>query len=96
MKDNPTKSSEKIHSKDLKLVNDLNAALQKEKHSGLFWMIGLLFVFLVVFVIWAYNSTVEEVTRGQGSVIPTSREQIVQSLDPGTIKEMRVKEGDVV
>lgn len=96
MKDNPTKSSEKIHSKDLKLVNDLNAALQKEKHTGLFWMIGLLFVFLVVFVIWAYNSTVEEVTRGQGSVIPTSREQIVQSLDPGTIKEMRVKEGDVV
>ncbi|MGB9190022.1 MULTISPECIES: HlyD family type I secretion periplasmic adaptor subunit [unclassified Acinetobacter] len=96
MKDNPTKSSEKIHSKDLKLVNDLNAALQKEKHTGLFWMIGLLFVFLVVFVIWAYNSTVEEVTRGQGSVIPTSREQIVQSLDPGIIKEMRVKEGDVV
>lgn len=96
MKDNPTKSSEKIHSKDLKLVNDLNAALQKEKHTGLFWMIGLLFVFLVVFVIWAYNSTVEEVTRGQGSVIPTSREQIVQSLDPGTIKEMRVKEGEVV
>lgn len=47
-------------------------------------------------MIWAYNSTVEEVTRGQGSVIPTSREQIVQSLDPGTIKEMRVKEGDVV
>ncbi|WP_104490583.1 HlyD family type I secretion periplasmic adaptor subunit [Acinetobacter indicus] len=96
MKDKQTTSSEKIHSKDLKLVNDLNAALQKEKHTGLFWMIGLLFVFLVVFVIWAYHSTVEEVTRGQGSVIPTSREQIVQSLDPGTIKEMQVREGDVV
>lgn len=96
MKDKQAPSSEQIHSKDLKLVNDLNAALQKEKHTGLFWVIGLLFVFLVVFVIWAYNSTVEEVTRGQGSVIPTSREQIVQSLDPGTIKEMRVREGDVV
>lgn len=96
MKDSPDKSSEKIQSKDLKLVNDLNAALQQEKHTGLFWVIGLLFVFLVVFVIWAYHSTVEEVTRGQGSVIPTSREQIVQSLDPGTIKDMRVKEGDVV
>ena len=96
MQYNQENSSEKIDSKDLKLVNDLNAALQKEKHTGLFWMIGLLFIFLVVFVIWAYNSTVEEVTRGQGSVIPTSREQIVQSLDPGTIKEMRVKEGDVV
>lgn len=96
MKNNQASSSEQIQSKDLKLVNDLHAALQKEKHTGMFWMIGLLFIFLVVFVIWAYSSTVEEVTRGQGSVIPTSREQIVQSLDPGTIKEMRVKEGDIV
>lgn len=38
----------------------------------------------------------EEVTRGQGSVIPSSREQIVQSLDPGIIHEMKVKEGDIV
>ncbi len=96
MKDNQAKPAEQIQSKDLKLVNDLNAALQKEKHTGLFWTVSLLFVFLVVFVIWAYNSTVEEVTRGQGSVIPTSREQILQSLDPGTIKEMLVKEGDIV
>ncbi|WP_273778755.1 MULTISPECIES: HlyD family type I secretion periplasmic adaptor subunit [unclassified Acinetobacter] len=96
MKDDQTPPVEQIQSKDLKLVNDLNAALQKEKHTGLFWVVSLLFVFLIVFVIWAYNSTVEEVTRGQGSVIPTSREQILQSLDPGTIKEMLVKEGDVV
>lgn len=81
---------------DLKLVNDLNAALQKEKHSGMFWMIIFFAVFLVVFVIWAYNSDVDEVTRGQGSIIPSSREQIVQSLDPGIIVEMKVKEGEVV
>lgn len=94
--DDQSQSKENMNSKDLKLVNDLNAALQKEKHTGLFWTVSLLFVFLVVFVIWAYNSSVEEVTRGQGSVIPTSREQILQSLDPGTIKEMMVKEGDIV
>ncbi|MDO1510535.1 MULTISPECIES: HlyD family type I secretion periplasmic adaptor subunit [unclassified Neisseria] len=89
-------SENNIKSKDLNLVNDLNAALQKEKHSGQFWVIILFFVFLVVFVIWAYNSPIEEVTRGQGNVIPSSREQIVQSLDPGIITEMLVKEGDVV
>ncbi|HEX5380963.1 MAG TPA: HlyD family type I secretion periplasmic adaptor subunit [Acinetobacter sp.] len=88
--------ADRVQSKDLKLLNDLNAALQTERHTGLFWTIGLLFVFLIVFVFWAYHSHVEEVTRGQGSVIPTSREQILQSLDPGTIKEMLVKEGDVV
>jgi adhesin transport system membrane fusion protein len=89
-------SADRVQSKDLKLLNDLNAALQTERHTGLFWTVGLLFVFLIVFVFWAYHSHVEEVTRGQGSVIPTSREQILQSLDPGTIKEMLVKEGDIV
>lgn len=89
-------SRETIRKDDLQLVNDLNAALQKEKHHGQFWVIMLLFAFLVVFIIWAYNSPLEEITRGQGSIIPSSREQVIQSLDPGTIAEMRVQEGDIV
>ena len=89
-------SENNVKSKDLHLINDLNAALQKEKHSGQFWVSILFFIFLVVFVIWAYNSPIEEVTRGQGNVIPSSREQVVQSLDPGIITEILVKEGDIV
>lgn len=89
-------NEQKIKSKDMALVNDLNQALQKEKHSGQFIVIMLFFIFLVVFVIWAYNSPIEEVTRGQGNVIPSSREQIVQSLDPGIITEMKVREGEIV
>ncbi|PSJ80308.1 HlyD family type I secretion periplasmic adaptor subunit [Neisseria iguanae] len=85
-----------VKHKDLHLINDLNAALQKEKHSGQFWVIILFFLFLVVFVIWAYNSPIEEVTRGNGNVIPSSREQVIQSLDPGIITEIAVKEGDIV
>lgn len=85
-----------ISQSDLKLLNDLNGALQQEKHYGYFAVIVLLFVLIVVFLIWAYNSTLEEVTRGQGSIISSSREQIIQSLDPGIIMEMRVKEGDIV
>lgn len=88
--------NEKIKQSDLKLINDLNAALQIEKHRGIFSVIILFFIFLVTFVIWAYFSPLEEVTRGQGSVIPSSREQIVQSLDPGIIQEMKVKEGEIV
>ncbi|OOF84132.1 hemolysin secretion protein D [Rodentibacter ratti] len=88
--------SEKVKQSDLALINDLNAALQVEKHRGIFSVIILFFLFLVTFVVWAYFSPLEEVTRGQGSVIPSSREQIVQSLDPGIIQEMKVKEGEVV
>lgn len=88
--------SEQLSKQDLRLINDLNAALQHEKHKGLYWSVMLLFAFLVVFVIWAYNSTIEEVTRGQGSIIPSSREQVIQSIDPGIVTEMLVKEGDIV
>lgn len=90
------KKPEKVAQADLALLNDLNAALQSEKHRGLFSVVILFFAFIVTFVIWAYNSPLEEVTRGQGSVIPSSRDQIVQSIDPGIIQEMLVKEGEIV
>lgn len=87
---------EPINQADLKLMNDLNGALQQEKHRGYFLVILMLFALIIVFVVWAYNSTLEEVTRGQGSIISSSREQIIQSLDPGIIMQMDVKEGDIV
>lgn len=86
----------RVAQQDLPLLNDLQAALHHEKHHGLFWTIALLALVLVGFVVWAYFSTVEEVTRGQGSVIPSSREQVIQSLDPGVLSQLLVKEGDLV
>ena len=54
--------------KDIKLISDLNAAMQQEKHRGLWWSVILLGVFIVVFITWAYFSELEEVVRGQGSI----------------------------
>ncbi|AZG97850.1 TPA: HlyD family type I secretion periplasmic adaptor subunit [Proteus mirabilis] len=89
-------TKEALSNKDLALLNDLHAALQNEKHHKSFMMITILLIFLVIFVIWAWNSNLEEVTRGQGSIIPSSREQIIQTLDAGILKSMQVKEGDIV
>ena len=91
-----TSSQERVSKEDLPLLNDLQAALQHEKHRGMFWTVGLLAALLIAFVTWAYFSNVEEVARGQGSVIPSSKEQVIQSLDPGVLAEMLVREGDVV
>lgn len=89
-------TKEVFSNKDLALLNDLHAALQNEKHHKSFMMITILLIFMVIFVIWAWNSNLEEVTRGQGSIIPSSREQIIQTLDAGILKSMQVKEGDIV
>ncbi|MFT3779823.1 MAG: HlyD family type I secretion periplasmic adaptor subunit [Ottowia sp.] len=86
----------RVAREDLPLLNDLNAALHHERHHGMSWTIGLLSLLVAAFVVWAYFSNVEEVTRGQGSVIPSSREQVIQSLDPGVLAALEVREGDLV
>lgn len=54
---------------------------------------GVLFVLLGT---WAYFGTLDEVSTGTGKVIPSSREQVLQSLDGGILTEMMVHEGDEV
>ena len=51
---------------------------------------------LIVGLIWAGLFSLDEITRGQGKIIPSSREQVIQSLDSGVLREMRVREGDLV
>ncbi|WP_073521922.1 HlyD family efflux transporter periplasmic adaptor subunit [Pseudomonas fluorescens] len=53
-------------------------------------------VMLVAFGAWAYVFEVDEVSTGSGKVIPTSREQIIQSLEGGIVTELNVGEGDIV
>lgn len=59
----------------------------------LVWATGIT---LLVALIWAAFFDLDEITRGQGKVIPSSREQIIQSLDSGVMSEMFVREGSVV
>jgi adhesin transport system membrane fusion protein len=47
-------------------------------------------------LIWAGFFSLDEITRGQGKIIPSSREQVIQSLDSGVLREMLVREGDMV
>jgi adhesin transport system membrane fusion protein len=51
---------------------------------------------LVLALLWASLFELDEITRGQGKVIPSSREQVIQSLDSGVLSELFVREGSVV
>ena len=51
---------------------------------------------VVVLLAWASFAHVQEVTRGDGKVIPSKQLQIVQSLDGGVVSEILVREGQVV
>jgi adhesin transport system membrane fusion protein len=51
---------------------------------------------LLVFVAWAHWAVIDQITRAPGAVIASSKTQIIQSMDGGTIETLYVKEGDTV
>ncbi len=53
-------------------------------------------LFFVVFVLWANWATLDEVTRGDGRVIPSSETKTLQSLEGGIVEEFLVAEGQQV
>ena len=53
-------------------------------------------LFWVIMFLWSYFATLEEVTRGQGRVIASSKIQVIQNLEGGIVKEILVQTGDEV
>ena len=49
-----------------------------------------------VFILWAMLAQVDEVTAGQGKVIPTSKVQLIQASEPATVSELLVRSGQRV
>ena len=53
-------------------------------------------VMLLCFLGWAWYFQLDEVTTGSGTVEPSGREQVVQSLEGGILYHLDVKVGDIV
>lgn len=51
---------------------------------------------MLAFLMWASLAPVDEVTHGQGRVIPSSKAQVIQSAEPTTIEEILVRSGQKV
>jgi len=53
-------------------------------------------LFFVLFIAWASFATLDEVTRGEGRVIPSSQVQVVQNLEGGIVADIRIRESQIV
>jgi adhesin transport system membrane fusion protein len=51
---------------------------------------------LFVMVTWAAFAPIDEITRGEARVVPTTQLQIIQSVDGGVVESLLVKEGQIV
>tara|TARA_B110000285_G_scaffold233583_1_gene307829 strand:- start:349 stop:1773 length:1425 start_codon:yes stop_codon:yes gene_type:complete len=53
-------------------------------------------VTMICLIAWSALAKIDEVTRGQGKVIPSRQVQVIQSQDGGVVTELLVREGDFV
>ena len=80
-------------------MSDFSRFNSRLKEPGLprsTWVAWSLFALLAVFVTWASLFHLDEVTTGTGKVVPSSHEQVIQSLEGGIIHKLLVREGDIV
>ncbi len=64
-----------------------------QRPSKVLWILVLA---LIAAGIWAYIYKIDQVVRGTGAFIATSRVQVVQAVDGGVITSLKVKEGNRV
>lgn len=80
--------------KDFGLDADLAIYQQEPLRARLVIRAAALVLF--VFVMWAAFAELDEVTRGEGKVVPSRQLQVIESLDGGIVSSIHVKEGELV
>jgi len=53
-------------------------------------------LFITCAIVWANYAMLDEVTAGEGKVIPSSQVQVIQNLEGGIVNKLFVHEGEVV
>jgi len=87
---------EVIDKQDMEFVSAASEARLLHVPEGASLLISVSFLLLAGVIIWAVVSPLDEVVKAHGKVIPTSSIQVVQSLEGGIVKEIKVQEGQHV
>lgn len=81
---------------DQEYMRALREAQLTHTHPAIHALLLLTALFFSIFLVWAAEAELEEVTRGMGQVVPSSRTQVIQSLERGVLTDLLVVDGDPV
>lgn len=90
------RSYNRLNSDELDYVDDKTAALLLNTPNSARIMLWLMLLFFIIAVAWASWAEIDKVTVGQGKVVPSSQIQVIQNLEGGLVKEILVREGQMV
>lgn len=87
---------EKLSREELPFASPVDAAWNSQGQSTRHVQSLILVFLFAAFIAWAMWASVDEVTRGQGQVVPSQRVQVIQHLEGGILNEVLVTEGQQV
>jgi adhesin transport system membrane fusion protein len=77
-------------------ITGYNSLLKEKPLARSGWLVWSLLALFAVFFAWAWYFPLDEVTMGTGKVVPSSKEQVIQSQEGGILYKLEVQEGDIV
>lgn len=77
-------------------MDDVRQATLRGSHPAARLLFYTMLAFVILFFIWAGIAPLDEVTHGQGQVIPSGKVQAVGSPEGGVVKAILVRAGDIV
>ena len=78
----------------LRILNELGDTKVSRHYRASHPILWFSLLVIAVFIGWSAWAEVDEVTRGEGQVVPLSRMQTIQSLDGGILAELLVRLDD--
>ena len=82
--------------KDYEFMNSLSSAILEQSPSRISKVIKIWIFTILALILWASFAEIDEITRGDGKVIPYGQNQIIQNLEGGIVESILVTEGQIV
>jgi membrane fusion protein, adhesin transport system len=89
-------ANRELNQRQLDLIDNAAAAAMLTTPRRARILLWSCFLFFIVATVWAAWAELDEVTRGEGKVIPSKQLQVIQNLEGGIVKDIFVHEGQMV
>ncbi|MEA3370697.1 MAG: HlyD family type I secretion periplasmic adaptor subunit [Campylobacterota bacterium] len=82
--------------KDYEFMNSLSSAILEQSPSHISRVLKIWLFTIFALIVWASFASIDEITRGDGKVIPYGQNQVIQNLEGGIVESILVTEGQKV
>jgi len=89
-------NKKRLSKRDYEFMHSLSAAVLEVAPTRLRVVLYFWVAAIIIFLVWANFAYIDEIARGDGEVIPSGENQMIQNLEGGIVEEILVHEGEHV